>query len=403
MSLLGSSRDDRRRRTLAEDSANESAQVVTSMATPKPSGKSERYAAAGRRDHHRRMSDLIPRSIWSLGIWFLVGLTLTGGLLCAYAFMADFSIADAAGTVPLFDATKSDSLVGWFSSFIFLLAAITSTLVYSIRRHKVDDYRRRYRLWLWCAAAWMVMSIDATANLHTPFSQTMVHLTGWSPLGKAESWSVAVWGTILLTLAARLILEVRQSSAGIAFGAAFLLWTTSTATDHGLITVGPQIGLVTIGCKLFGDLTLLLAIGTYARFVLLDAEGLIEVRMPKPPREKPVKKAKASKASSDVEDAAEEKSVRIDAAQKPLEKRTDLQSVSAKGEGSASVGQNRNPVRRFDDDEADSDRFVSLGANQNRYTDDHDEYDSSGGDRKLSKAERKRLRRLKRQEERDAA
>src|SRR4029077_11965570 len=105
----------------------------------------------------------------------------------------------------LLDASQGGSLTGWFSSLVFTLAAGAGVVIYSIRRHRMDDYRGSYRLWLWCAAAWLVMSIDATANLHVPLSQLTGHVTGWSPLGNVWLWWVGVWGSIMAVLALRLV------------------------------------------------------------------------------------------------------------------------------------------------------------------------------------------------------
>ncbi len=47
MSLFGSYRDDRRRRSLAEDSAGETIAVASEL-TPKPSARPQRYHSAAR-------------------------------------------------------------------------------------------------------------------------------------------------------------------------------------------------------------------------------------------------------------------------------------------------------------------------------------------------------------------
>ena len=42
-------------------------------------------------------------------------------------------------------------------------SSLTALLVYVIRRHKMDDYRGRYRLWLWCAAALLIALAGCTS------------------------------------------------------------------------------------------------------------------------------------------------------------------------------------------------------------------------------------------------
>jgi hypothetical protein len=239
------------------------------------------------------------------------------------------------------------------------------------------------------------MSLDATANLHTPFSQAMTLVTGWSPPGSIAVWWIGLWGIILAILGLRLVLETRECrTTMIGVIMALSLWTVALVIDFDWLAVGQNANLIAIGCRLVGQFTLLMSIAVYARYVLLDAEGLITLREPKPKREKPAKKAKEASKSSDGEESG--KSTRIDSAHKPTDKRTDLQSSTA----SSSFAPNRSPT--VDEDETDDDdRSDSRRSSYNRHDDEEDDVDSSSGGRKLSKAERKRLRRMKRQQEQD--
>ena len=65
---------------------------------------------------------------------------------------------------------------------------------------------------------------------------------------------------------------------------------------------GGQPGAVASPQITVAQVTLLLAIGLYARHVLLDAEGLLKFRAPKPKREKPAKKAKSEKSAARNDD-----------------------------------------------------------------------------------------------------
>jgi hypothetical protein len=317
-------------------------------------------------------------------------------------------------------------LAGWFSSAVFMLAAVGSVLVYSIRRHRMDDYRGSYRLWLWCAAAWVVMSIDATANLHTPFTLAMARATGWSMLDGAVWW-IGVWGSILAILALRLLLEVRECrTATLGFTLAFSLWAAALATDYGWLPRGEHAALVAIGGRLLGQMILLLSVSFYARHVLLDAEGLLKARPAKPKREKKAKKAKA--ASNGDEDGPRKgetgKTSRIDAAHKspapptgsPLGSfvsrvggssagnSTGSNSSGGSGNGSSAAA-NSAATNRYRstsaDGEEDEDRNSDRRSGQNRYDDEDDDDSYGGGNRKLSKAERKKLRKQMRRQQRD--
>jgi hypothetical protein len=417
MSLFGSNRDDRRRRNLAEDLANESLSATTTPApsAAKPAGKGERYTAAGRRENRRHTSDFIPRHGFSLTVWLGSGLAIVAGLLVGFVKLSG-EPGDVSGLSVLFDAGRGGSLTCWFSSLLFGLAAAGSVLIYSIRRHRLDDYRGSYRLWLWSAAAWLVMSIDATANLHTPFSAAMVSATGWSMLGGA-AWWIGVWGATLAILALRLLLEVRECrTATLGFTMVFSLWGAALATDYGWLAAGEHATLLAMGGRLLGDVFLLFGVAAYGRHVLLDAEGLLKARPAKPKREKKAKKVKAAAATAETK-AEPTKNSRIDAAHKsvpqptsgPLSGRVSRASTSsntttANNSSSSSNGSSTsNRYHSYDDQDDADERHSDRRSGSNRYDDEENEEDDSygGGNRKLSKAERKRMRKQMRRQGRD--
>jgi hypothetical protein len=392
MSLFGSYRDDRRRRALAEESAGDS--LAASTSTPRSSAKAdktERYTAAARRENHGRATDILPRGRLSLAGWYITGLTIVAGLLLGYANIGEEKIA-ALGLSNLLDASQGGSLAAWFSSLAFGLAAVASVLIYSVRRYKLDDYRGRYRLWLWCAIAFIAMSIDATANLHAPFSRAMARISGWSMMPEGAIWWIAVWGIVTTILALRLLMEVRQCrTAMMGLICVIGLWSAAMAIEYGWLPIHQDGALIAAGCRLLGQVTLLFAIGIYARHVLLDAEGLLKLRERKPVREK-AKKAKAIFTASAAESS---KQTRSDLSHKTSETRSGLQSyvqaaVNRNASSNVSSSGSSHSASRDDDDD---DRYSG-------YEDDDD--DSSGyGNRKLSKAERKRMRKQMRRQRDD--
>ena len=76
----------------------------------------------------------------------------------------------------------------WFSSMTLAMAAMVAVLVYTVRRHRKDDYQGRYRVWLWAAACFMLMSLDETASLHEGFKEMMTLLTGSAIFGDGSIW-----------------------------------------------------------------------------------------------------------------------------------------------------------------------------------------------------------------------
>ncbi len=379
MSLFGSNRDDRRRRALAEESAGES--LAVSASAPKSGSrgdKADRYSSDGRRENHRRATDILPRGRISIFAWYVVGLTIVAGLVLGYANLGNETIG-ALGLAPLLDASQGGSLASWFSSLAFGLAAVASVLIYSVRRYKTDDYRGSYRLWLWCAVAFVAMSIDAAANLHAPFSRAMARVSGWSMLPEGSIWWITVWGGVMAILALRLLLEMRECrTAFTGIICVITLWSAALAIEYGWLPIHDNAELIAAGCRLLGQLSLLTAIGVYGRHVLLDAEGLLKVRAPKIKKEKPKKTASSSSSST---------STRSDLSHKPASSglQSYVQAAVNRNGGSSSSSS----YVRDDEDE----RYSGYEEEDN---------DNSGyGNRKLSKAERKRMRKQMRRQQRD--
>ena len=106
------------------------------------------------------------------------------------------------------------SLASWFASVTLGLASLLSLLVYAIRRHKLDDYRGHYRWWLLASAAWMLMSVDATAGIHQLIGAALVRVSGQiGPLGETTIW-LGGSGLILAAMSARLLWDMPPLPAG---------------------------------------------------------------------------------------------------------------------------------------------------------------------------------------------
>jgi hypothetical protein len=232
-------------------------------------------------DEQPRLTDLVPRRLSTFLLVLLAGLAVIAGLEGLYAWMPQVSALASDGKVAAFDLDGEGSLAVWFSSMTLALAGLAAILVYMIRRHKTDDYRGHYRVWLWAALCWFVMSIDETSSLHEGFKEMMVVLTGDRVFGDGSIWWVAPYFFLLGAVGMRLLVDMRPS--WLSSGALL-----TTAACYGLAVLAqlgwvlPESGargvMVEEGAEMLGNLMLLLAMGLYARFVVLDAEGLLPKR-----------------------------------------------------------------------------------------------------------------------------
>ncbi len=286
-------RDDRRRRLFAEDAFGEPAVCRKGRAR----SHAERSAEAGRRksahygdaefmEEAPRVIDLVPRRLAVFAGLLAVGLTVVVGLELLYDYSQSpewVAVTHDKQGVAAFDLDGEGSLAVWFSSTTLLAASLVSLIVYSVRRYRTDDYQGRYRIWLWAAMCWLLMSIDETASLHEGFKEMMVLVTGARILGDGSIWWVVPYFFLLGAVGSRLLVdmwECRLSSATLltsagCFALAVVAQMQWIMPDSGLRGV-----MLEEGAEMLGAWLLLLSVGLFARYVILDAEGLLPRREP---------------------------------------------------------------------------------------------------------------------------
>ncbi|HEX5445747.1 MAG TPA: hypothetical protein VFW87_18115 [Pirellulales bacterium] len=398
--------DDRRRRVLTDEVIGASPAAAPAGETVSRTGSSRRRAADGVRpygddvltDRQPRVTDLIPLRWSMVALFGLAGAIAVAGLETLHAWLPELAKLSRDGRLPLADLRSEGSLASWFSSMVLLLAALASMAVYSIRRHRKDDYHGRYRVWRWTALVWLTLSIDAGSTLHEAFSEVMSYATGRRGWGDGSLWWIGACALLLAYVGGRLLLEMRvcRLSTAALLLAAICYAVTAAARFHWLPIGGSEAVLVKAGCEMAGSLWLLMAMVLHARYVILEADGRLPVKRAKPPRAEKKSQA-AAKAESAAPAAAAKRSwfrkTKVDVAHPAVP------APAAKPrEASKSVTVTARPNTRGQpaddyDYEHDEDRHDGR-ASQSSSADD-DGYDDETADRRLSKAQRKALRRQK--------
>ena len=290
-------RGGRRRRVLNEE-ARSAAGVhsFTSMNTH-DGAEAPRYGELACIEHHPQISDYVPRRKRTMLA------TLVAGVTVAAAGEALTHGADRiAGVLPGVDASQiSVQLAGgvkaWISAISLLAIAGLARLVFSLRRHRVDDVRGRYRVWKWIAWGGVAASVNAGIGLHTIIAGAARAATGWSLTPGAAEWWLAPLALIGGWIAMRMLLEIGESrisaaimiAAGACYGVAAagsLGWSPAALGAWGDVLTG--------GVPLVGHTLALAGTMLFARYVVLDVQGLIDhtPRPAKAPR-KPKSEAKA--------------------------------------------------------------------------------------------------------------
>jgi hypothetical protein len=256
-------------------------------------------------------------------------------------------------------------------------------LVFTVRRHRCDDYSGRYRVWLWAAICWFLLSVDETSSLHEGFKEMMAHVTGTPLIGDGSLWWVIGYFFLLAGIGIRLLLDMREcwisTSAMVATAGCYVL-AVVTQLGWVLPDSGARGVMLEEGAEMVGNLFLLLAMGLHARHVILDAEGRL------PERKRSVTKAakQESEARSRIgqEDAGEPDET-MPAGTRVLASHREIQVHPPHGVSRPAATRPRQSL------EADVD---------SRTSDATGESNASGSSRgKLTKAEKKALRKKLRQ------
>ena len=274
-------RDERRRRLLTEELANpgdwSSGQIGVGNAPPQ---KSEHYGDARFLEEQPRLLDLVPRRMVILVLLLAATALMPVGFIAAYVWMLD-RVAGGGRAVAALDLAVKGSLGCWFSSLMLLVAAMAAILVYSVRRYRTDDYQGRYRIWLWVAAFWFLVATDQAASLREGFRDLMIGLTGTPLVANGNLWWVILYTLGLGAVGSRLLVDMRSNplAVSILIGGV-LMHALATAVRLGWILplIGSNAVMFFSGAEMAGNLMLMAAMILHARYVILDAEGLLPRR-----------------------------------------------------------------------------------------------------------------------------
>lgn len=362
--------------------------TASRAASRRASQTARRYPEATLEQHQPKLADLIPRSYTVAALLFFLGLAIVAGLEGLYFAMPRLSPPASGGRMAAIDLSAAGSVAAWFSSTTLALCGAAAIVVYTIRRHRLDDYHGRYRIWLWTAGCLWLLSIDEAASLHEAFTAWMVHASGRELLAGGAAWWIGLYALVLGAVGMRLVMELRECRPStVALALACVCYVVAIAMR--LEGLAPALANYRVmakeGCEMVGNLWMLLSIAIYARHVIHDAQG----RLPIPAEKAPNAAGQRRKFWN--------RNTAIDPAHtalRPPTKRSDLGPVERASVGLVSKAAAE--LAREDEDEGTTDERRPLSRKvAARYRDDDGDDEVDADDRKLSKAERKTLRRQK--------
>jgi hypothetical protein len=421
--------DERRRRVLMDEIATPGSDTEKAQPTS-AKGPVRAYHESVLNDRQRKVSEFIPIRPFKVVATILLLLTAVSAIEALYIFTVPLAgyapalrVADQAKAKAATQqqprrlrevATHSDhpfaaldlaargNIGSWFSSLLFAGGALAVVGLLSIRAHRVDDYRGRYRVWWWVAVALTWASVDTATGLHDAIGQGIQLLAGDTmPGGRTLMW-IGLYGLVFGTLATRAAFEIWSSSLAVAgMSCAALLYFAGIAMHLELL---PPLGDVVLtevvrsSLTLVGHVALVSSVLLYARHVHLDAQGRLLVSVDPASKAKKKSKSKAKLAVvADDDDKADKKPAaakdKKETEKKETEKKESVAPAAAAKPTAASglkFGSSTTPVAP-----------ASIGnkaAAQASRQDDDDEDEDEDDDDSMSKSERRRLKKLARRE-----
>ncbi|MEM9658022.1 MAG: hypothetical protein AAF961_06645 [Planctomycetota bacterium] len=374
-------RGGRRRRVLNEEVRATSHLAITAVASDHDREADEvcRYGEQAHVENHPQITDFIPRRVGTVAAMLTVGLVVAGAAQAMTAYAETISAAVPGLTADVVTTRLAGGVVAWSSAVVLVIAAAAARVIFSLRRHRVDDVRGRYLVWKWAAFAATFWSFNAVVQLQDVIGQIAV-ACGWGLSASGVEWWLAPSLIVGGWIAVQTTRDLAESRAAlITMSLALVCIAAATVGSAGGAAAAPPIWQEALvgAVPLVGHLFLTAALLLYARYVVLDVQGLIEH---KPERSAAIRAA-ATPPSADA-------SPTDDPVRKGAEKREpEIVPVAAtkKGKRAKAEGQSERPQ-----DDA-KDRWVDGRGPEAAADSDSDEAPRT----RMSKAQRKRLRKQK--------
>jgi hypothetical protein len=370
-------RSDRRRRVLNEEVFSASRSHLALRAEPQEKADA-RYGEAALVKNHPHVSDFVPRRLRSMAVVVVAGVVATGLVAGLHVLEASFaSNAELSAAAPQI-LQASDSVVAWSGCVLLLATGLICGLIHAVRRHRLDDVRGRYRIWKWAGAACVLASADCVIGFHTLLAESASYAMGWTALRDG-----AVWWLVLIVPAAwiglRAFIDARENGAAMGLlGLSAISYGTAMISYLGWVPSleAPNDSLASSAGGMFGHWLLFAGTLAYARYVVLDAEGLIE-------NSRQSENDRASDNNSPVEGAA--KPTTADTSRTAPTTTLRIADPGSTSPRSSTAAKPSAKVNEWVD---------GSRRERERYDDDEDE-EEVADDRKFNKSERKQQRKLK--------
>ena len=262
---------ERRRRRLAAEFDEGSVPTVVVPAETEPSSA----APTERRDPRRSTAELPLRKFISPRVWkhWAIGClgALAGVGILAGAMDGTQSAAAIGTNLSRFLSPPEAGLATFGGSVLLLLSAQLALLIRWVRSQSVNDFGGQYRVWSWAAFVWFLFAFIVGTAAHRAAGELAL-----------AAWGAAIWQPELLCwlLPAALIGSVQFEflhrdmcgcrSSLIMLRLAALCYLAAAFFSMPLLPGDPSSwnGLLPVGTSLYGHLCVFLSMSLHARHVI---------------------------------------------------------------------------------------------------------------------------------------
>ena len=182
----------------------------------------------------------------------------------------------------LFHLRSPHSIAQWLTCQLWMLTSVAAWMIFQLRRHKLDDYRARYRIWIVLAIAAAFSSFEASSSGLLLLGMS---IDGWArrEIGYA-GWPLvlATFASIIGVIGIRLCSELKSAPMSVVswlFG--LIAWALAALLGTGLLKITwsqATVDLVVGGSLLGGILAVFQASGIYLRQTYIHAQKRFLVR-----------------------------------------------------------------------------------------------------------------------------
>lgn len=374
MAMGASSRRDQRRRLVASWTRSSGSQPADEAQAGRPSNATTPYEDAADPARHPALATRLPIGLGGFGLMAAaILLPMAGAIALAVSGplfdrpllpAAEGRFARSLGVVAAaFDPGGGLPVQFWLAELCLLAAAAVAGAVRYMRRHRRDDFKGRFRAWGWLAVFFTVAAWAGAVPLGPLVAAVVSDATGIEVGPAGIGWWLGLAACGFAVVAPWAVLPLRERAlAALWMVLGLAAWGAAAAMPWAGPWVGGDArgGLIAQAAWAAGAAIWLVAMMAAARSVIREVRGLCSPAAEKPSgktRAERKQEARAAAAAATEQDAADDQD----------EDQPEEELI-------------------FEEDQA-----AESDANDSDYTDG-----SEADHRHLSKAERKRLRKLAR-------